>query len=329
MSRLRYILVRSVQTVFMIWLVMTFLWIFFRLMPGSYADLIAYQTSSEAAAEAFREKWGLNDPLYIQYLRFLRNMILLDPGTSLQYRTPVWDHVQMKIFNSFILVGPAMTASYIIGAGLGTVTGYSRDSLLEKYGIVPFLILGTFPSFFLAIISIIIFASWLNIFPTSGMLSPGVSSQYSDAAWWRMYVTKDLFIHYVLPFSVVALRYSYLPALIMRTNVVEVMDQGFTYYHRITGLPKFNQLKHITKHASLPVITLYPISMTRAISGLVLVEVVFNWPGIGNTLVGAVLSRDLPVIQFVFILVAIFVILSNFIIDLLYGVIDPRISISD
>ena len=87
------------------------------------------------------------------------------------------------------------------------------------------------------------------------------------------------------------------------------------------------QLRHIGKHSILPVITVYPISMTRAISGLVLIELVFNWPGIGLALVDAVLARDFPVVQFVFFLTAAFVILANFVIDVLYGVIDPRIDV--
>jgi peptide/nickel transport system permease protein len=111
----------------------------------------------------------------------------------------------------------------------------------------------------------------------------------------------------------------------MTTSVQEVRGQGFTFYHRITGLPKWRKLRRLGRHASLPVITMYPLSMTRAIGGLVLVEVVFNWPGIGYALVQAVLVGDFPVVQFIFLLVAAFIILSNFTIDVVYGVIDPRV----
>jgi peptide/nickel transport system permease protein len=117
--------------------------------------------------------------------------------------------------------------------------------------------------------------------------------------------------------------------MIMRTSVVEALGQDFSYYQRVVGLPEFRRKWHIAKHASLPVITLYPVSMTRAIGGLVLVEIVFNWPGIGSTLVSSVFARDIPVVQFVFFLVGAMVIIANFGIDLLYGIIDPRVSISD
>jgi peptide/nickel transport system permease protein len=115
----------------------------------------------------------------------------------------------------------------------------------------------------------------------------------------------------------------------MRTSVVEVLGQGFMYYHRVTGMPKIERLKMLARHSSLPVITLYPISMTRAIGGLVLVESVFNWPGVGFLLVQAVSARDYPVLMFVFMLVGIFIVLANYLVDIVYGIIDPRVQVGE
>lgn len=174
---------------------------------------------------------------------------------------------------------------------------------------------------------IIIFAGWLNIFPTSGMISYETRQIYADAPWWRIYLTKDFLMHYSLPFITIVLRYIFFPSLVMRTSVIEVMNEGFNYYHRITGIPKLKRYMGVAKHASLPVITLYPVSMTRAIGGLVLVEIVFNWPGIGYRLVQSVFGRDFPVLMFIFFLIGLFIIIANFIVDILYGVIDPRVSL--
>jgi peptide/nickel transport system permease protein len=113
----------------------------------------------------------------------------------------------------------------------------------------------------------------------------------------------------------------------MRTSVVETLGQDFSFYHRMTGMPKFQRMANIAKHSSLPVITVYPATMTRAIGGLVLIETVFNWPGIGFALVQAVLARDFPVVQFVFIVIAAFVISANFLVDVLYARIDPRVGV--
>jgi peptide/nickel transport system permease protein len=144
-----------------------------------------------------------------------------------------------------------------------------------------------------------------------------------------VYFTESFLWHYTLPFVTIILRFLVLPSLIMRTSVVEILSQDFVFYQRVTGIPKVSRLRTISKHASLPVITMYPISMARAIGGLVLIETVFNWPGMGVTLVQAVRARDFPTLQFVFFVIAAFVIISNYVIDILYSVIDPRLSVGD
>ena len=331
MNRIKYLVYRSVQTVFILWLVLTFLFFLFRLMPGSFIDLMAGAGATPETIAALEEKWGLNEPLYQQYFDYLSNFVVLDVGTSLAYRVPVWDFVKLRIFNTFILVAPAVTISYIIGIILGTYLGTNRGSRSERYGIIPIVTAGTMPEFFTSILLVMVFASGiiLNWFPTGGMLPTETVVMYRDASWWRPYLTTDFIWHYTLPFIAILLRFIYIPTLIMRTSVVEVAGLNHTYYHKITGLPKLKIYKHIAKHSILPVITLYPVSMTRALGGLVLIEMVFNWPGIGFTLVEAVLSRDYPVVQFVFFVVAAFVIISNFVVDILYGYIDPRISVGE
>lgn len=326
MSRLKYVAVRSVQTVFLLWLLLTGLFVFFRMMPGSFVDVMVFQGASPETVASFKEQWGLDDPLWVQYLRYVTNLLQLEAGISVRYRVPVFEFVSMKIFNSFILIAPAITLAYVLGSLIGLVTGTKRGSRLEEYGLVPIILAGSTPSFVLAVFAVVIFAGLLGWFPTSGM----VTRQFPESApWWRPYLTVDFLEHWVLPFSVITLRYLLIPSMIMRTSVVEALGQDFSYYQQVVGLSEARRKWHIAKHASLPVITLYPVSMTRAIGGLVLVEVVFAWPGIGSTLVSSVFARDIPVIQFVFFLVGAMVILANFGVDLLYGIIDPRVSIGD
>lgn len=323
----RYLARRMVQTVFLLWVIMTFLFVLFWAMPGNMADAMAVTGASDAYIEQFEARWGLDDPVHVQYVRFMQNYITLDFGTSMKFNKPVLDFVQMKIFNSFILIAPALTVSYVLGAGLGTFLGSRRGSTAEKYGIIPIIMLGSTPGFFIGIMLIIVFALLLDIFPTSGMLGAGTAFELRDAAWWRPYLTRDFLWHYILPFATITLRFLYVPMLLMRTSVIEVAGQDFSYYHRITGLPKLNQLAHLGRHASLPVITNFPLSFAKAFGGLVIIEVVFNWPGVGFALLQAVLQRDLPVVRFVFFLVAFVIVLGNFAVDLLYGVIDPRVSV--
>lgn len=323
----RYFLLRTAQTVFMIWVMITLLFFLFRLLPGDFTSIMMYRGAGPETIAQFEEDWGLNEPLYVQYWNYMVNLLQGDAGTSLQYRRPVIDYVRMGMFNSFILVAPAITLAYILGSIYGLLAGTSRGSKLERHGIVPILFIGSFPSFFLAICLVVVFSSWLGLFPTSGMIDSETRRLFTDAPWWRSYLTLDFAHHYTLPFLAVVLRYLFLPSLIMRTSTVEVQGQGFSYYQRITGLPRMKRLKNIAKHASLPVITLYPVSMTRALGGLVLIEIVFNWPGIGYTLVTGVLSRDYPVVMFVFFLIGVFIIVANYIVDIVYGLIDPRVSV--
>jgi peptide/nickel transport system permease protein len=329
MGRLRYFGMRFVQTFVLLWAVLTFLFFFFRLMPGDFTDIMLFQGASEEAIQSFRAKWGLDEPIYVQYVDYLANFVTGDPGVSLRSQQPVLESVAIPLFNSFILIAPAITLGYLIGSTLGVLFGTNRNSVFERAGTIGVVFLGTIPIFFFGILLIVIFSGWLNWLPSSGMLSPIEAGKYADAAWWRPYLSEDFAWHYVLPFGTIALRYANLPTLIMRTSVVEVMDQDFVYYQRITGLSSWRRKLHIARHASLPVITLYPISMTRAVGGLVLLEVVFNWPGIGQELVSAVLQRDFPVVQFIFFLVAVMVIFGNLFIDVLYGVVDPRVSVED
>lgn len=325
MSKVWYLAKRVVQTVFILWIVLTGLFFLFRLMPGSYTDLMLVQGASPESVANFERKWGLNDPIHIQYFKYVINFLQMDLGHSLQFGVPVSEYLRMKIFNSFILIAPAITCSYILGTIIGTVIGVLRDSKYERYINILVITFGTIPSFFLGIVLIVVFAGWLDWFPTSGMMS--ATAIEIDARWYEPYLSKTFIHHYFLPFMTIALNAVYLPTLVMRTNVIETLGQDFIHYHRLTGRPKFDIYGSIAKHSILPVITLYPVSMTRAIGGLVLVEIVFNWPGVGFALVEAVLSRDFPVIQFAFFLVAFFVIIGNFLVDIVYGVIDPRISI--
>lgn len=325
--RARYYAIRTVQMVVTLWLVTTFLFVLFRSMPGSMVDLFLFQGASPEAIQAFEEKWGLNDPLYVQYWSYMVNLLQFDAGVSLQHGIPVYEYTRMKIFNSFILIAPGVTIGYVLGSVAGTILGTTKNERFDQWGIAAAIFVGTIPSFFLAILAIVIFASSLGWVPTGSMVTPGTVSKFEGAPWWRVYLTADFAIHYVLPVSVIGLRYTYLPTLLMRTSVAEVMGQGFYYYNRITGLPRWRRMYHLARHASLPVITFYPLSLTRAIGGLVLIELVFNWPGIGNALVDAVIVRDLPVVQFVFLLVAAFIIVGNFVVDVVYGILDPRVTV--
>jgi peptide/nickel transport system permease protein len=326
-SRLRYFAKRTVITGVLIFLVASALFLFFRLMPGDYTSLLIQQGMQPEQIARLEAKWGLNQPLYVQYVSYLQNLLTADAGQSFRHGSPVWELVRPRIINSFILVAPAITATYLIGGLLGAVIGKYRGGLFEKSSIIGVSVFHSIPDFFLGILLIAGFSEGLGIFPTSGMLSTQTSILMQGEPYYERFLLPEFWMHYALPFATITLYFMQYPTLIMRNSVVEVSNQEFLHYHRLKGLPRLTLLRKLIRHASLPVITLYPISLATSISGLVLIEVVFNWPGIGRLLVDSVLARDFPVIQFVFLIAAVWIIIGNFLVDLLYGVIDPRVSV--
>lgn len=327
MSRVRYLLMRSLRTVFLLWVILTFLFFFFRLMPGDYTTLMLNQGASPEAVAKLEARWGLNDPLYLQYWNYFTNFLTLDVGTSLQTRIPVWEYVRPRMVNTMILALPGLLLAYVLGGVAGSFIGDKRGSRLERSSVTLVTLVGSFPGFFTAILAIVIFSVWLGVFPTGGMVSTATQLQFD--VWWRKYLTVDFLQHWILPVSVVAIRYMYGPTLIMRTSYVEVTGQDFAYYQKVTGLPYLRRVRHLGRHAVLPLMTLFPISIVQAVSGLVLIELVFNWPGLGLTIIEAIRARDFPVIQFVFFVVAALVVVANFAVDIFYSVVDPRISVGE
>jgi peptide/nickel transport system permease protein len=182
----RYFIVRTIQSLFTIWFIITFLFFVFKLMPGDFATLMLLGGAGEESIAAFREQWGLNDPIHIQYLAYLSNLLQGNFGTSIVYRKPVISFVGSAIFNSFILVAPGITIAYILGSAFGLVTGTNRGSLLEKYGIVPIILLGAIPAFFTSILLILIFSVKLGLLPTSGMISSETEALLRDSAWYEI-----------------------------------------------------------------------------------------------------------------------------------------------
>ena len=327
MSQLRYFAKRTVVTALLIFIVITTLFFFFRSMPGDYTSMLIAEGMSTEQAERIQENWGLNEPIHEQYISYLINTASGNAGQSFRHGMPVWDLVAPRILNSFILVAPAITATYLIGSLWGALIGRFRGGSFEKSSIVTVSVFHSIPEFFLGILLVAGFSEVLNIFPTGGMMSAQTSVLMNDKPFYEMFLLKEFWIHYALPFATITLYFMQYPALIMRNSVVEVSGQDFLHYHRLKGLPRFSLIKKLIRHASLPVVTLYPITLATSVSGLVLVEVVFSWPGIGRLLVTSVLSQDYPVIQFVFLIAAVWIILGNFLVDLVYGVIDPRVTV--
>ena len=178
------------------------------------------------------------------------------------------------------------------------------------------------PIFWVAIIFILIFSVKLGIFPTGHMLTPG--SEIEGA--FRIYFSTDFLYHLILPMSCMALYYGCYPLLIMRTSMLEVLGEDFIDLCKAKGLSELRVVyKHAMRTSLLPIATSVSLLAAYAVAGSVLVETVFSWPGLGRLMVRAVLDSDYPVAQGSFLLIGVLVVIGNFMADVLYGILDPRI----
>jgi len=323
-SKLYYYGRRILVAIVLIFAIATFLFFAFRAMPGSYATLLLQQGASPQKVAQVKHAWGLDKPLYIQYLTWMGNMLTGHAGTSRQFNKPVVQVVGTAMRNSAILALPGVLTAFVVGSLYGALMGNNPDSKFERYGIIIPNLVGTTPDFFIAILVLFVFSMSLNLFPSGSMTSIGVATSVSG---WAIFLTGSFWYHYTLPFLTIVVKYMYYPATVMRGSVVEVRNQEFATYQRLLGLGKWTRFRNIMKHASLPVITVLPAVTATSISGLVLIEIVFNWPGVGQLLFNSVIARDTPVIQFMFLLIATWIVLGNLVVDILYTIIDPRITI--
>lgn len=315
-----YLAQRLVTMVVTIWAVVTIVFFMIRLIPGDPTTVFVREDMPLEAIKRQRAAWGLEDPLYVQYLRYLGNLITFNFGDSFQQRAPVGDLLWRAVGNTLILLVPATVLMTVLGAILGAIVGWRRGSRLEASSVVISLLLRSMPTFFIGMLLLLFFAYQWQILPPGGISAPGTFPSYRE-----MIFSIDLWKRLVLPTAAVVLHGFYAPMLLMRTSIIEFKGEDFVEVLRAKGLSERQIIRHAARNAMLPLITSTAITFALIVDGQVVLEQVFSWPGVGRLVVQAMLDRDYPVLQAAFFLVAASVIVANFIADLLYGVLDPRV----
>ncbi|MFN8557209.1 MAG: ABC transporter permease [Dehalococcoidia bacterium] len=318
-----YLAQRLAMMLVTIWAVLTIVFFMIRLAPGDPTTRFIREDLPAEAIIAQRQAWGLDRPLYVQYLEFLRNLTTLEFGTSFQQRTPVSDLLWSAVGNTLILLVPATLLMTIGGAMLGAVAGWRRGSRFEASAVVLSLLLRSMPTFFIGMLLLLLFAYTWQWLPPGGMSPPGTFPTYRE-----MLFSATLWKHLALPTLAVVLHGIYAPMLLMRTSIIEFKGEDFVEVLRAKGLPERSIIRHAARNAILPLITSTAITFALLVDGQVVLEQVFSWPGAGRLVVQAMLDRDYPVLQASFFLVAVSVVVANFIADLLYGYLDPRVRYS-
>jgi peptide/nickel transport system permease protein len=323
MDMSKFIIKRLGQIIVTMFIIMTLLFILFRVMPGDPAAMILDPKMPPEAKAIIRQQFGLDKPLIVQYGYYLKNVATLNFGHSFYYPEPVFNLVMEKLPNTILLFTTAVFLSYLIGLPLGKYIAWRRGSRME-IGITVFgLFFYTIFIPWFGLIMIWLFSYKLGWFPLAGMLTPEV---WADKGIGLLPKIVDVLYHLCLPLAVLTLLFFAGSMLLMRNSMLETLREDYISTARAKGLDeKTVRDKHAARNAMLPVVTALTLSLAFSMNGGVLTEKVFSWPGIGKLLIEAVLSHDYPLAQTAFLFLSVVVLLANLIADCLYAYLDPRI----
>ena len=313
---------RLVHMLIVLWAIATLLFLLFRLMPGDPTIAQIDPTFTEEQRQLVKAQFGLDRPLPEQYLIYMRNLAVGEFGLSFRQRRPVLGLVLEVLPNTLLLTLSALIVAYGFGALFGSYLAWRRGSLFETVSVPLVLATRATPEFWLGMIVLALFAFGLNWFPSGGANSAG--ARY--ASEWGRILSLDYLHHLVLPVLTLAIYLQGLPVLLMRSNMLEVMREEFVTMARMKGLSERRiMLRHAARNALLPLVTAFAVGFGQSVGGNVVVESVFSWPGLGRLLVNAVANSDYPLAQGAFLIIALVLVTMNFLADLAYGLLDPRV----
>lgn len=320
-----YFLKRFAHMLFVLWAVATILFFMFRTMPGTPLAAFIDNTTTAEQQEALIRQFGLDKTLAEQYWLFLTNLVQGDLGQSFFFKKPVVE-VVMEVFpNSVILTLTSLIIAYIFGIIAGAYLAWRRGSWVEGLGIPLVLTTRAAPEFWLGMVLLAFFSFHLGWFPSGGAISSG--SDWSSN--WQRVTSLDYLSHLALPAITLAIYLQGLPLLLMRSTMLNVLQEEFITMARMKGLSTWTiVMRHAARNALLPVATAFALGIGGAVGGNVVVETVFSWPGIGRLLVNAVAASDYPLAQGAFLMITAVLVVMNFIADVTYHLLDPRVRVA-
>jgi peptide/nickel transport system permease protein len=319
--RLPFVGRKVLQLLLTLLAVVTFNFLLFRVLPGDPIQLYARsgRLTPEAAAQ-LRTLFGLDKPVWEQFLIYLKGLLHGDLGFSLTYRRPVADIVGERMVNTILLVGTATVIVVVLGIILGATSASKRGSKMDSSTVFGSLALWSMPTFWVGMLLVFTFGVWFQILPISGISTPGATyaTPLAQAA--------DVARHLILPTLTLVLVDIGQFVLITRSSLVDVLTEDFITTAQAKGNPRRRVVwNHGMRNAMLPVVTATALYVGLVVGGAIQVETVFSWPGMGELTYDAVLRRDYPVLEACFLIFAFTVIFANFLSDLLYRRLDPRV----
>lgn len=339
MNRYRYLLKKVGWSIFTILFVLILNFFLFRILPGDPARALTKDPRMKAEArEALRVRFGLDkpvincfetltpiklgdcgvNPLDTQFFIYIKNLAQGELGISYKTNRPVADILVERLWNTVLLIGAGQILSIIVGVIFGVFAAWKARTAIDYTALIAGLVAWSLPTFWLGII--LLFWGSNNGFPIGGKATPGIST------YPLLYQIGDISRHMFLPTLTYTIVFMGEYMLVMRSSLLDVLAEDYILTAKAKGLSTFQILKdHALKNAMLPIVTIVAINLGFTVAGAIQIESVFSWPGLGGAIFEAVESRDYPVLQGAFLLIAISVIIANLIADLTYTYLDPRV----
>jgi len=301
----RYLARRLLLLVPVVWGVSTLVFLLIHLIPGDPVEVMLGETALAADKEALRKELRLDLPLGAQYVEFLEGLTTLNLGRSLFTRQPVWDTIRAALPATAQLAVAALAIAVAIALPLGTLAAVKRNTAVDRGAMFLALLGVSTPTFVLAPLLILAFAIGLGVVPVSGRTGPA---------------------SLVLPALTLGVGMAAILSRMVRSSLLEVLRQDFIVMAFAKGLPRRRVVvRHALRNALIPVLTLLGLQLGGLLSGAIITETIFAWPGLGRLMFQAIQSRDYPLVQGCVLSIALTYVLVNLATDLLYSLVDPRV----
>ncbi|KAB8287763.1 peptide ABC transporter permease [Bifidobacterium ramosum] len=321
MPIVRYIVRRLAIALLVLFGISLIVFTVINLQPGNpYATMFSPQADAATREELLR-KVGYYDPIWLKYVKWLGRAVQGDLGYSIQLGLPVSAVIASRVGNTLVLTLAAAVIAFVIALPVGIYSAIRRGRVSDRViTIVTFGIM-SIPAFFLAMILIRLFSAQLKILPSSGIITPG----FTGSSWD---VTVDVIKHLVMPATVLAALSFATYSRYIRSSVSEILDTDYVRALFAKGVSRRKVLgKHVMKNAAKPIITVLTLAVPGLLSGALITETVFSWPGLGRLGYEAAVGRDYPLLMGITLLLAVATLLANLLADVLYIVVDPRIRV--
>lgn len=301
-----WFLTKTLRAVITLWLVITFVFFVLRL-SGDPTLILLPDDIDEATRDFYRQLWGLDRPIMVQYWSYLGALLQGDFGISFRNNLDAFQLVWDRVPKTALLTGTALLISLAIGIPLGIIAALHRDSWVDRSVMAVSVFGFSMPNFFLGILLILIFSLNMRVLPSSG---------------------SDTWAHLIMPAATLGISFAAQFARYTRSSMIDVLNKSYMRTARSKGAGALRRVNlHALPNAAIPVVTILGFKVGELLGGAVIVETVFAWPGIGRLLTSSVAARDLAVVQCIMILLALTMVLANTLTDLAYGWLDPRVRV--